>query len=410
MIKHHVLILLLFTSFSLHALTKKEVKSYELFAKVLNIIKYDYVDKVDQDKLVGAAIKGMMLELDPHSQYYAPDAYKEMKQDTSGTFGGLGIEITTRNNELTVVSPIEGSPAFKAGIKPRDKIVKIEDAFTKDLTMYECVKRLKGKIGSRITIYVKREGEKDLIKFTLVRKRIREHSVKTKDFGEGILYFRISQFQERTASEFKKNFIKYYDPKKNLKGLIIDLRLNPGGVLNQAVEIVNMFVDKGKIVSMEMRKNKRITNFTATAPDSYLNFPIAVLVDEGSASASEIVAGAMQDHKRGVIVGTKTFGKGTVQNVIDLPDGSGIKLTIAKYYTPKGRSIQTVGVTPDIIVKLNLEEKGKDKKGQKLAEKKSKNTKEDKKPNSEIAEILERDNQLRSAYAYINSVAGIKGR
>jgi carboxyl-terminal processing protease len=411
---HKIIIVFIFIiGFRCEALTKKEYKGLELFGKVLNLIQTNYVEEIDQEKLIYAALEGMLRELDPHSQHYPPEAYDEMKQDTSGSFGGIGIEITTRNDELTIISPIADSPAHKAGIKPGDKIVSIGSHSTKELSIHECIEKLKGDIGTKITLSVKREGEENLLTFTLTRERVREKSIIMKDFGESIGYFRISQFQERTSADFKKYLAAFRKKHKKISGLIIDLRINPGGILNQAVEIVDLFMKKGEIVSIVMRDPEKRQVFKATGSGTYLNFPIVVLINDGTASASEIVAGALQDHNRAVIIGTKSFGKGTVQNVIDLEDGSGLKLTIANYYTPSGRTFQAVGIMPDIVVKydasdVSIEEHMFEKNLKNHLKTKNLKPAKVKKISKELTELMKSDNQLKSAYSYLKTLIKIK--
>jgi carboxyl-terminal processing protease len=280
-----------------------------------------------------------------------PEAFKEMQIETQGTFGGLGIEITVKDRLLTVVAPIEGTPADKAGLQPGDRIVKIEGQITKDLTLMDAVRRLRGPKGSKVTISILREGRPEPFDVTLVREVIEVHSVRQKDLGDGVFYVRIASFQERTTKDLERALDQ---AKKNgSTALILDLRNDPGGLLNQAVAVSDMFLDKGQlIVYTRGRLKDQDLRFTAEHAAGFPNLPMVVLVNGGSASASEIVAGALQDWKRAVILGTKTFGKGSVQTVIPLSDGSGLRLTTAKYFTPKGRSIHGSGITPDIVVEI----------------------------------------------------------
>lgn len=332
-----------------------------ILLKVLNYVENNYVEEVKVESLVYGAINGMLGTLDPHTNFLTPELFKEMKVDTSGQFGGLGIEVTVKEGILTVITPIEGTPAYKAGLKPEDKIVKIENDYTDKMTLIEAVSKMRGKKGTPISIYIMREGFKEPQKYTIVRDIIRIQSVKSfpleKDYG----YARVVNFQEQTFDDLKKtlkrldeearkNQKKENKPAVGLKGLVLDLRNNPGGLLDQAVSVSDLFLEKGIIVST-IGKNKENKDIEyAHKSGTWKNIPMVVLVNGASASASEIVAGALQDHKRALVVGTKTFGKGSVQQVIELDDKSGLKLTVAKYYTPHGRSIQEKGLDPDIVL------------------------------------------------------------
>jgi len=332
------------------AVPRQDYETLEAFTNILSIVRKNYVEDVETKSLVTGAINGMLNSLDPHSAYLTPDLYKELQMDTQGRFGGLGIEITIKAGVLTVVSPIEDTPAFKAGIKPGDLIFKIEDEFTKDMTLIEAVKRMRGPKGTKITISIKREGVPELIDFTLTRDTIRIQSVRSRSLEEGYGYIRLAQFQERSDRDLQKALDKFRAEKGGIKGLVLDLRNNPGGLLTQAVRITDMFLDSGLIVYTEGRIESQKHKYFAQTENSWLDFPMVVLVNGGSASASEIVAGALQDHKRAVVLGTKTFGKGSVQTILPLDDNSALRLTTARYFTPKGRSIQATGIVPDIIV------------------------------------------------------------
>jgi carboxyl-terminal processing protease len=321
-----------------------------LFTEVLSIIQNQYVDEVPPKDILYGAIKGTLRGLDPHSSFLEPEMYREMQVETTGSFGGLGIEITLRDDVLTVVAPIEGTPAYRAGIQPGDRIVKIEGMATKDMQLTEAVKRMRGKPGTKITITIVREGWAEPRDVDIVREQIRVHSIRTQDIEPGIEYIRLRQFQEQTAADLEAALEKAAKNGK-IEGLILDLRNNPGGLLTSAVEVTEKFLDPGQlVVYTEGRVRNQNMRFQANSKRVYAGFPIVVLVNQGSASASEIVAGALQDHGRAVVLGTQTFGKGSVQTIIPLSDGSGLRLTTAKYYTPKGRSIHGKGVTPDIIV------------------------------------------------------------
>jgi carboxyl-terminal processing protease len=335
---------------SVSAVPRQDYESLETFTNILSIVKKNYVEDVETKNLVNGAIGGMLNALDPHSAYLTPDLYKELQMDTQGRFGGLGIEITVKNGVLTVVSPIEDTPAHKAGIKPGDMIFKIEDEFTKDMSLVEAVKRMRGPRGTKINISIKREGNPELINFILVRDTIRVQSVRSRTLEPGYGYIRLAQFQERSDRDLHKNLEKLAAEKGGIKGLVLDLRNNPGGLLTQAVRISDLFLDSGMIVYTEGRIESQKQKYFAQKDGSWLDFPMVVLVNGGSASASEIVAGALQDHKRAVVLGTKTFGKGSVQTILPLDDNSALRLTTARYYTPKGRSIQATGIVPDIVM------------------------------------------------------------
>jgi carboxyl-terminal processing protease len=325
-------------------------ENLRLFTEVLSIVQSQYVDEVPPKEVIYNAIKGTLRGLDPHSSFLDPEMYREMQVETSGSFGGLGIEITLRDDILTVVAPIEGTPAYRAGIQPGDRIVKIEGISTKDMQLTDAVKRMRGKPGSKITISVVREGWAEPKDFDIVREQIRVQSVKSQELETGIEYIRLRQFQEQTAADLETSLDKFIKNGK-IQGLVLDLRNNPGGLLTSAVDVSEKFLDSGKlIVYTEGRVRNQNMRFQANGRRVYTDFPIVVLVNQGSASASEIVAGALQDWGRAIVLGTQSFGKGSVQTIIPLSDGSGLRLTTAKYYTPKGRSIHGKGITPDIIV------------------------------------------------------------
>lgn len=332
------------------AVPKEDYESLETFTNLLSIVKKNYVDEVNTKELITGAINGMLNSMDPHSAYLTPELYKELQMDTQGRFGGLGIEITTRNGVLTVVSPIEDTPAFRAGIKAGDQILKIEDEFTKDMTLMDAVKKMRGPKGTKINLSIKREGVPELLNFSIVRDTVRVQSVRSRVLEEGYAYIRLAQFQERSDRDLLKALEKLSSEKGGIKGLVLDLRNNPGGLLTQAVRVADLFLDSGLIVYTEGRVENQRQKYFARKEGSWTEFPMVVLVNGGSASASEIVAGAVQDHKRAVILGTKTFGKGSVQTILPLDDNSALRLTTARYYTPKGRSIQATGIVPDIVI------------------------------------------------------------
>lgn len=325
-------------------------ENLKIFTEVISLIERNYVEEVKSKDMVEGAIKGMLKTLDAHSSYMPPDVYKEMQVETQGSFGGLGIEITIRDGVLTVVSPIEETPAYKAGLKPGDRIVKVDGEDTSDMTLFDAVKRLRGPQGTSVTVTIAREGVKEPFDVTMVRAIIKIKSVRSRQMEEGIGYVKIRSFNQNTTSELKLALKELES--KPMKGLVLDLRNNPGGLLEQAVEVSDLFIGGGKvIVSTKGRLKSQNMTFSSRGKDSHLNYPMVILVNAGSASASEIVAGALQDLKRGVIIGEQTFGKGSVQTIIPLSDGSGLRLTTAKYYTPSGKVIQGKGITPDIVVK-----------------------------------------------------------
>jgi carboxyl-terminal processing protease len=326
-------------------------ETLKLFTEVLSIVQNQYVDEVPPKDLIYSAIKGTLRGLDPHSSFLEPEMYREMQVETSGSFGGLGIEITLKDDILTVVSPIDGTPADRAGIQAGDRIVKIEGISTKEMSLADAVKRMRGKPASKVTITIMREGWTEPRDFTLTREQIKVQSVRSQELEAGIGYVRLRQFQEQTPNDLEAVLEKFTRNGAKLQGLVLDLRNDPGGLLTAAVEVSEKFLEEGRlVVYTEGRVRNQSMRFTANAKKPHLNFPMVVLVNQGSASASEIVAGALQDWGRGIVLGTPTFGKGSVQTIIPLSDGSGLRLTTAKYYTPKGRSIHGKGITPDIIV------------------------------------------------------------
>ncbi len=325
-------------------------ENIRLFTDVLSVVQDNYAEDVDQKKLIYGAVKGMLQGLDPHSSFMAPEEYKEMQVETKGSFGGIGIEIGIRDGMLTVVAPIEDTPAFRAGIKAGDRIVKIDEKYTKDMSINDAVKLMRGPKGAKVSIWILRESWKDPQEFAITRDVIMVKSVKYKSLEDGFGYIRIAQFQEKTTNDLEDALNKLGSKDGKLKGLILDLRNNPGGLLQQAVEVSDKFLDSGLIVYTKGRAPGQDMRFEARTEGTHPQYPMIALVNGGSASASEIVAGALQDHKRAVILGTQTFGKGSVQTIMPLSDGSAIRLTTSKYYTPSGRSIQAKGIEPDIAV------------------------------------------------------------
>ncbi|MCD6199970.1 MAG: S41 family peptidase [Deltaproteobacteria bacterium] len=341
----------------------REDGTYEqlkIFGSVLDLVQRNYVEEIPPKKLIYGAVQGMLKSLDPHSSFMKPEDYKELQIETKGSFTGIGIEISLKDGILTVVSPIEGTPAYKAGLKANDKILKIEGKTTKNMTLIESVKLLRGAKGTDVTISIYREGWRRLKDITLTRDVIPIQSVRSRILEDGYGYIRVSNFQNKTTFELKKA-LRELEKGKGLKGLVLDLRNNPGGLLDQAVKVADVFLEKGLVVYTDGRIEEQKMRFEAHPNKHHHKYPIAVLVNEGSASASEIVAGALQDHKRAIILGVQTFGKGSVQTIIPLEDGSAVRLTTARYYTPNGRSIQAKGIEPDIEVPYTLQEKPKEK-------------------------------------------------
>jgi carboxyl-terminal processing protease len=335
---------------SREALTPLPLDEVKGFAEVYSKIKSDYVEPVADKKLLGDAIQGMLSGLDPHSAYLDPESFKDLRVETQGQFGGLGIEVTMENGFVKVVAPIEDTPAARAGLKTGDLIVRLDDKAVKGMTLGEAVRLMRGKPGTDITLTVVREGQPKPLKVTLTRAIIKIQSVKQRVLEPGFGYVRITQFQEGTNRSLREALRKLETENKGaLKGLVLDLRNNPGGVLNDAVEVSDVFLDKGMIVYTQGRTADSKQQFHAKPGDLLNGAPIVVLVNGGSASASEIVAGALQDHKRAVVMGTKTFGKGSVQTIVPLSGGTAVKITTARYYTPQGRSIQAHGIVPDIV-------------------------------------------------------------
>ncbi len=387
-----------------------------LFSDVLNIVQDNYVEKTDSKKLMYGAINGMLRELDPHSSFMKPEDYKELQIETKGKFGGLGIEITLRDNILTVVAPLEDTPADKAGILAGDQIIKIDEEPTQDMTLMEAVQKMRGPKGTKVKLTIIRKGEKRPLEFDLVRAEIAIRSVKSRTLEPGYAYARITSFQSGTASDLRKALEQLEAESSPLQGLVLDLRNDPGGLLDQAVEVSDEFLDEGLIVYTGGRLDSQQMRFEAHKNNKPHNYPIVVLVNAGSASASEIVAGALQDHKRAIILGEQTFGKGSVQTVIPLNDGSAIRLTTSLYYTPSGRSIQAKGITPDIVVKRELPDKEGDGDLDELRRVREKdlprhmeNRKDETaapKPNGsevETQKMIEEDNQLRRALDILKS-------
>jgi len=416
------------------AVDSSTYKSLKIFNEVLDIVEKNYVEEVKQKKLIDEAVAGMIKSLDPHSSFLTPEQYKELQVDTSGTFGGLGIVIAMQNDQLTVVSPIEDTPAFKAGLQAGDRIVKIDGQITKGMTIQDAVKKMRGPENTKVTLTILRKDMKEPKDYVITRAVIKIKSVKTNMYEGNIGYIRISSFQESTLDELRKALQQVNGKSSDLKGIVIDVRNNPGGLLDQAVKTSDAFLKTGTIVSTKGRVKAIESKFVAKDDGTEPTVPMVVLVNEGTASASEILAGALQDNGRAVVLGMQTFGKGSVQTVIPLEDGSALKLTTAKYFTPKGRSIQAEGIKPDIVIELVRQADGpetadaqmlreKDLKGHIKGDRETeKKPPEKKPPEKKPAEVtdkdkdqskdkdkgkektdLQRDNQLKSAVDILKS-------
>jgi carboxyl-terminal processing protease len=390
--------------------TSDVYKNIEIFAEVLRQIEKNYVEPQDPKELIYGAIKGMVQNLDPHSSFMTRDEHQELLIETKGSFSGVGIEISVRDSVLTVVSPIEGTPAYEAGIEPGDKIIKIDGNSTNEMTLPEAVKSIRGPKGTKVKLTIMREDNNKPLDFTITRDVIPLKSVRRLLLTPDIGYVRVSNFQSKTSEDLN-SALEGFEKDHVLKGLILDLRNNPGGLLSQAIEVSDLFLDSGLIVSTKGRNASQDMEVSAHKDKVERNYPVIVLVNGGSASAAEIVAGALQDNKRALILGTRTFGKGSVQTILPLSDGSGLRLTTARYYTPGGRSIQLSGITPDIEMKYVPFDDKKEKKtphivrekdlrghmANETGEEKAIEAKEDNDKNEKAQMLLERDNQVRNA-------------
>lgn len=406
-------------------------KSLETFANVLDLLQKHYVDKVESKEVLIGAINGMLGSLDPHSSYMSPEDFKELQEDTRGSFSGIGIEVTVRDGILTVVSPIAGTPAYKQGVKAGDEIVKINNISTQGMTLPDAVKLLRGNQGEKVAITIRRSDLNELLDLVFVRDIIPHHSVVAEKLGGGFHYIQITSFQATTTRDFKKALRKAAQDEK-IQGLVLDLRNNPGGLLDQAVQIADVFLESGVIVTTRGREKENDMFFEAHRDKTQHRFPTIVLVNGGSASASEIVAGALQDHKRAIILGTRTFGKGSVQTVVPLPNGAGVRLTTARYYTPSGRSIQATGIVPDMIIPFEEKMEGgqrntpstrlreedlphhfennAQKKPDELMGKKKKNIRPKKYAGNTLADRLAEDNQLQVALFFLKNMNDVASR
>ncbi len=344
--------------FSQSAFSKNNLyEKIDLFGEVLENIKKDYVDDIDQAEMIDSAINGVLQSLDPYSAYMSPELFKEMQTDTRGEFGGLGIEIGMEAGVVKVISPIDDTPAAKAGIKAGDYIVKIGKEQVQGKSLLEAVKLMRGPVGTSIDLTVRRKNVKKPLEFKIVRKIIEVKSVSSEIIGDekNLGYIRLKSFNENSDKQFLKS-VKNFEKKSKIKGYVVDLRNNPGGLLTQAINITDFFLEDGEIVSTKGRKMSETRKFFARKGDEVKGKPIVVLINNGSASASEIFAGALKDHKRAIILGENSYGKGSVQSIIPLTNGGGMRLTISKYYLPSGKSISEVGITPDILVEEDNED------------------------------------------------------
>jgi carboxyl-terminal processing protease len=397
-------------------------KQIEIFADVLRKIEKNYVEPQDPQKLIYGAIKGMIQSLDPHSSFMTKEEHRDLMIDTKGSFMGIGIEITLKDNILTIVSPIEDTPAYNVGLKAGDQILKIDGKLTNDMTLIDAVKLIRGPKGTEVKLTIRREDEEKLLDFTITRDEIPLVSVRKFLLTPNIGYVRISSFRSKTTQDLE-SALEDLEAGRELKGMVLDLRNNPGGIMGQAIEVADLFLDSGIIVSTKGRDPNQNTEERAHKNEVPRHYPIIVLVNGGSASAAEIVAGALQDNKRAIILGTQTFGKATVQTIIPLSDGSGLRLTTARYYTPSGKSIQASGIIPDIKLEYQPIEDEKDKnktrfirekdlKGHMLneedeavesEEKDSEDNAEKFSIDSRIKALLEKDNQVRHAIDLLES-------
>ena len=358
MIKNISKILLILIFFTTNASGKDNENLYkkiDLFGEVLDKVKKEYVDEINESDVMDAAINGVLQYLDPYSVYMNPELFESMQTDTKGEFGGLGIEVSMEAGVVKVISPIDDTPAFKAGIKAGDYIIKINDVQVQGKTLMEAVKLMRGPVGSSIDLTIRRRGEKKIINKTIIRKMIQVKSVEAKIIKNNIGYLRLKSFNSNSSKQLVEK-IGNFEKSKKLTGYILDLRNNPGGLLTQAINVTDFFLSDGEIVSTKGRKASENRRFFAKKGDKVKGKPLIILINNGSASASEIVAGALKDHKRAILLGENTYGKGSVQSVIPLSDGGGMRLTISKYYLPSGQSISEIGVSPDILVEEESED------------------------------------------------------
>jgi len=350
-----LLILIFFTTNASGKYNENLYKKIDLFGEVLDKIKKEYVDEINESDVIDAAINGVLQYLDPYSVYMNPELFESMQTDTKGEFGGLGIEVSMEAGVVKVISPIDDTPASKVGIKAGDYIVKINDEQVQGKTLMEAVRLMRGPIGSSIDLTIRRKGEKKIINKTIIREMIQIKSVEAKIIKNNIGYLRLKSFNNNSSRQLVEK-IGNFEKSKKLTGYILDLRNNPGGLLTQAINVTDFFLDDGEIVSTKGRRIGENKRFFAKKGDKVKGKPLIILINNGSASASEIVAGALKDHKRAILLGENTYGKGSVQSIIPLSDGGGMRLTISKYYLPSGQSISEIGISPDILVEEESED------------------------------------------------------
>ncbi len=398
--------------------TREVYKNIEILTEVLRQIEKNYVEPKDSQDLIYGAIRGMVKSLDPHSSFMTREEHSELMVETQGSFSGIGIEITIKDRVLTVVSPIEDTPAYKAGLKAGDKIVKVGEESTMDMTLIEAVKQIRGPEGTDVQLTIVREGEEKPLEFSITRGVIPLKSVRYYSLSPQIGYVRVSNFQGNTSEDLAAA-LEDLEKDGTLRGLVVDLRNNPGGLLSQAIEVSELFLDAGVIVTTKGRGSSHNITASAHKNGTKRDYPIVVLVNGGSASASEIVAGALQDNKRALILGSRTFGKGSVQTILPLSDGSGLRLTTARYYTPNGTSIQSSGITPDLEIAYEMSEKAEKKKNPEFIREEdlkghiplegSKEKKEEGKneqlteKQKKALELLDKDNQVLQAFRILKS-------
>lgn len=389
------------------------------FSQILDMVEGHYVKPVSKKELIDNSIKGMLEELDPHSTYLSPEDFKDMQVDTAGKFSGIGIEITQEQGRLLVVSPIEDTPAYKAGLLAGDLILEIDGEPTQDMTLMDAVKRIRGEKGTTVNLLILHKDTNKPVEVAIVRGTIPIVNVKTQSLEDGYLYLRLTKFQESSTRNLREE-IAQYRKDHTLKGIVFDLRNNPGGLLGQAVSVADTFIEDGTIVYIQGKDEANRKDFFASKNADEIKVPMVTLINAGSASASEIVAGALQDHNRSLIVGEPSFGKGSVQTIIPMSDGSGIKLTTALYYTPNGRSIQAKGIEPDLKIPFVAPEtdedstmrsrftvREKDLSGHLENGQKGKKAKKDKDA-EKAKEMLKRDNQLRMALELVKSLPRLR--
>ncbi len=393
-----------------------QMDSLKMFSEVLHLIEDHYVEEKDREDLIRGAIQGMLRDLDPHSSYVDLEQLKMMQEDFEGKFGGIGIQIGIRDDNLVVISPIEGTPAYEAGLEPGDVIMEIEGESTQNMGLTDAVSKIRGPKGEPVELTILSEGSQSPEKVKIVRDDIPVHSVKSQELESGYLHLRITDFKATTTDDLKEE-IRKYSSEKEIKGIVLDLRNNPGGLLDQAVSVSDIFLDDGLIVYTQGREEAQRQEFSATSSAEDVTSPMVILINSGSASGSEIVAGALQDRNRALVMGEPTFGKGSVQSILPVADGSAIKLTIANYYTPDGRSIEAEGVAPDINIPLRVDAVDEDEQKQQEMQESmmqfhidqpDERPDEEERYSEEVHKLLEEDNQLRMALELLRSMPRIQ--